>query len=360
MRKYFLTGTYSEPILFGTGEVFTGKGKGIYLCALEEDGSVTVLDCLPLGNPSFLAVCEEKGHIYAVNEMKEFNGTYGGGLTDILFDKKGRMSVLASFEAGGTDPCHVAVSPDGKFLAVANYADGTVSVFVLDETGAVTGERMHFTHYGSGADKSRQAGPHAHCILFDHDGGLWVNDLGIDRIKAYVQKDGKPVSVEEHDVFLTPGSGPRSGELSADGLHMYVTNELSSSVTHLEITKDTWKVMETVSSLPPDHTGENICADLHLSPDGRYLYASNRGHDSIAVFRVLEDHSLAACEWVPCGGKTPRNFAIDPEGKYLLVGNQDSDCIAVYEIRDDGHPEMIRRNEFPTPVCIRFLENNPV
>ena len=360
MRRYFLTGTYSEPILFGTGEVFTGKGKGIYLCALEEDGRVTILDCLPLGNPSFLAVDEKRGHIYAVNEMKEFHGAYGGGLTDILFDEKGRMSVLSSYGTGGTDPCHVAVSPDGTFLAVANYADGTISVFALDETGAVTGERMLFTHQGSGLDSARQAGPHAHCILFDHDGGLWVNDLGIDRIKAYGLKDHQLSALEELDVCLRPGSGPRSGELSADGAHMYVTNELASAVTHLRKEKDTWKVMETVSSLPGDFSGDNICADLHLSPDGRYLYASNRGHDSIAVFRLLEDHSLSISEWVPCGGKTPRNFAIDPDGCRLLVGNQDSDCIAVYDLKDNGHPQMISTSEFPTPVCIRFLKEKPV
>ena len=359
MRKYFLTGTYSEPILFGTGEVFTGKGRGIYLCALEEDGKVTILDCLPLGNPSFLAVDEKRRHIYAVNEMKEFQGSYGGGLTDILFDEKGKMSVLSSFGTGGTDPCHVAVSPDGTWLAVANYADGTVSAFRLDETGTVTGERMLFAHHGSGVNAARQAGPHAHCILFDDNGNLWVNDLGIDRIKAYGLKNYRPCALEEIDVCLKPGSGPRNRELSSDGMQMYVTNELDSSVTHLRKEKDTWKVMETVSSLPSDYTGDNICADLHLLPDGRYLYASNRGHDSIAVLRVLEDYSLSASEWVSCGGKTPRNFAIEPDGSRLLVGNQDSNNIVVYALNENGHPEMLRTNEFPTPVCIRFLKEQP-
>ena len=127
MTEYFLTGTYSEPILFGTGELFKGKGEGLYLCALE-DGDIRILDCLKLGNPSFLAINEEKKHIYAVNEMKEFKGVYGGGLTDIVYDDTGRMTVVDSFPTGGWDPCHVAVSPDGGVVCVANYADGKAGV----------------------------------------------------------------------------------------------------------------------------------------------------------------------------------------------------------------------------------------
>ncbi len=355
MKQYFLTGTYSEPILFGTGEVFAGKGKGIYLCALE-DGRVEILSCLSLLNPSFLAIDEKKRHIYAVNEGKEFQGNYGGGLTDIVFDEQGRMQVLSAFPTGGTDPCHVAVSPDGKFVAVANYADGKVSVFPLDETGAVQDGRILFQHEGHGVNTARQEGPHAHCVLFDGEGGMLINDLGIDTIKAYELRGTQVVPRPERDVTLLPGSGPRSGEWSGDGKHLYVTSELACAVTHLVKTPDGMKEMETVSSLPENESADTICADVHLSPDGRFLYASNRGHDSLTVFALQEDHSPVYLDCIPCGGKTPRNFAIEPQGEYLLAGNQDSDNIVIFRILEDGRLQQTADVSFPTPVCIKFFK----
>ena len=355
MAAYFLVGTYSEPILFGTGEVFEGKGKGVYLCALS-GGKVETLGCLPLGNPSFVAVDEKRGHIYAVNEMKEFQGEYGGGLTDILFERDGRMEVIAQFGTGGTDPCHVAVSPDGRYVCVANFADGHVTAFRLDEEGAVLPERTVFEHRGSGAHPVRQTGPHAHSIIFSGDGRMFVPDLGIDKLKAYVLKEDGIAPDEERTVSLEPGSGPRWGEWSPDGKHLYVVNELASSVTHLRYEDGKLAVSETVGTLPAGDGTDNICADLHLTPDGPYLYASNRGHDTIAAFRVEEDGALTPAGWEPCGGKTPRNFSVDPSGQYLLVGNQDSDNITVFSIGADGQLTRVAQNDFPTPVCIRFLK----
>jgi len=356
MRSYFLTGTYSEPILFGTGELVQGKGEGIYLCALEDDGGAVILKTLKLGNPSFLDIDETRRHIYAVNEMKEFGGAYGGGLTDILFDEEMNMTVAASFETGGTDPCHVAVSPDGRHVAAANFGDGKVTVFELDESGSILPERTVFAHAGHSVDPHRQGGPHAHSILFSPDGlQLFVPDLGLDMLKAYRVTDTGILPDPGGDIPLSSGSGPRAGEWSADGQNLYVIHELDSSITQLHRENGRLTAASRVSAIPEGCTGPNDCADLHLTPDGKYLYASNRGSNTLAIFRVGEDGSLAPAGTVPCGGKTPRNFAIDPSGRWLLIGNQDSDRITVFAIEQDGQLRQVSELSVPTPVCIRFF-----
>lgn len=354
MKQYFLTGTYSEPILFGTGELFNGKGEGIYLCAFE-DGIITKLNCLKLGNPSFLAIDEKRKHIYAVNEMKEFQGVYGGGLTDIVYDESGRMTAVGSFPTHGGDPCHVAISPNQRFVCVANFADGKVTAFRLDDQGNVLPDPQVFSHHGSSIHPVRQRGPHAHSILYSNDNALFVPDLGIDQLKAYRFTENDVLPWEEKTVYLTPGSGPRSGEWAKNGTDFYLINELGSSITHMKYQSKTMQKISTVSTLPQGVQTDNICADLHLTPDGKYLYASNRGHDTIAMFSVHDQGDLRPIGWIPCGGKTPRNFAIDPSGKYVLVGNQDSDCIQVFAILKDGCLSPFSRNDFPTPVCIKFF-----
>ena len=359
MKELFLTGTYSEPILFGTGEVFAGKGEGVYLCAFE-DGRISVLDCLKLSNPSFVTINEEKKHIYAVNELKEFQGEYGGGLTDISYDGNGKMTVIAGFPTGGTDPCNVAVSRDGKNVCIANYADGKVTVFPLDENGNVLARRTVYQHEKrdsiAGIVPERQEGPHAHSIIFDGKDRMFAVDLGIDRMKAYVVREDGIFPDDKHTAVLAAGSGPRTGEWSADGKHFYVINELGCSVTHLTYDGDMLSVKESVPILPGELTEDASAADLHLGRDGRFLYASLRGMNSLAVFKVEDDGTLTFKSRISCGGKTPRNFAIDPSGQYLLCGNQDSDSITIFRIGGDGSLTFLEKKDFPTPVCIRFFK----
>lgn len=353
MADWLLIGTYSEPILFGTGELFCGHGEGLYLCALEGD-CVRVVTRLKLGNPSFFAVNEEKRHIYAVNEMKTYRGAYGGGLTDIVYEPDASMRIVGEYGTDGGDPCHVAISPDGRYVCVANFADGRVSAFPLGGDGTLLPPENVFCHSGSSVHPKRQRGPHAHSILFAGE-WMFVPDLGIDRLKAYSLRGERVEPCPDRDVAVAPGSGPRAGEWSADQCHFYLINELASSVTHMRFDGGAMTVLETVSTLPPDAQCENICADLHRTPDGRFLYASNRGHDSITTFAVRADGSLTYRGNVPCGGRTPRNFAVTPDGAGLLVGNQDSDTIALFDIGPDGSLTARAQCPFPTPVCIRFL-----
>lgn len=355
MKQYFCVGTYTEPILFGTGEVFQGKGKGIYLCSFE-DGRIEVLQCLELSNPSYLCMDEDYQKIYTVNEGKEYEGAYGGGVTQVSF-ADGVLRKECSFNSGGTDPCHIAMAPNRQFLSVANFASGSVSVFPLDQKGSMTGERLTFQHEGGSVHLVRQQGPHAHGTIFwEEQNRMLVPDLGLDRVKLYEVQGACAVPRLEEDILTKPGSGPRFGEFSPDRRHFYLIHELASSVAHYSCEDGTLVWKQEVPTLPDGFPPEaNICSDLHLTPDGNYLYASNRGHDSICCFRVKESGDLELVERVSCGGRTPRNFCVEPQGRYVLVGNQDSDTIVVFVIGEDGKLTEQAREEFPSPVCIRFF-----
>ncbi len=356
MKRFFCVGTYTEPILFGTGEVFHGKGRGISICSLE-DGRIRVLKEIAVRNPSYLCIDEAHRKIYSTNEMKDYLGEYGGGITQLTYDADGELHVDCTFGTHGTDPCHVAIAPNKAFVSVANFADGTVTVFPLDENGNLQPDHTLFRHEGNSTHPVRQRGPHAHSAVFSPiDSFMLVPDLGIDRVVAYGYEGSLAFRVEAWDTPVQAGSGPRFGEFSKDGKEFYLINEISSQVTHFHCENSMLFPRETVSTLPDDFTGPNICSDLHITPDGRYLYASNRGHDSIACYQIGANGDLQFLQRQPCGGKTPRNFAIDPLGEFVLVGNQDSDTIVVFKICDNGLLEERARHAFATPVCIRFFE----
>lgn len=355
MKQYMCVGTYTEPILFGTGEVFQGKGNGIVICEFA-DGKIQIRQELPLRNPSFLCIDEDRKKIYTVNEMKEYRGEPGGGVTQVSYTETGAMTIEATDQTVGTDPCHIIASPDNGFLAVSNFASGSVTVFGLDEGGNLNDKREVFQHSGNSVHPVRQRGPHAHSAIFSPDGRyMLVPDLGLDQVVLYTydSETVKPAG----SLTVPAGSGPRFGEFSHDGRHFYLINEISSQVMHLLYADGVFTVCDTVNTLPADFAGDNICSDLHLSPDGRFLYASNRGHDSIVCYRIAEDGSLTFVQRCSCEGRTPRNFAIDPSGAYLLVGNQDSDTIAVFELAADGCMTCTGKYEFGSPVCIRFFQN---
>ncbi|MGM9521152.1 MAG: lactonase family protein [Oscillospiraceae bacterium] len=355
MKEYFFVGTYTEPILFGTGEVFKGKGEGIYLCRFE-DGQIQVLSKVSTRNPSYLCVDEDRQKIYAVNELKEYNGAFGGGLVQVEY-RDGSLQETARFETCGTDPCHVAAAPNGRFISVANFASGAITVFELDNKGNLTGERTLFQHKGSSADPKRQQGPHAHSTIFlESENLMFIPDLGLDAVKAYRYEGSTVRPAPEFDFRVSAGCGPRTGEFTRDGKYFYLINELSSQVMCFACSRGMMTAQGCVETLPDgvDKTA-NICSDLHITPDGRFLYASNRGHDSLCCYAIEENGGLRRLYHIPCGGRTPRNFAIDPAGQYLLVGNQDSDTISVFEILRDGQLEPRGTAEFPSPVCIRFL-----
>lgn len=355
MIQFFCVGTYSEPILFGTGEILQGKGIGVYICSFV-DGEIKVLDTLAQRNPSFVCLNEAKRKIYVVNELKEYLGVYGGGITEIDYNLKGEMKTVRSFNTNGTDSCHVAISPNFSFISVSNFASGSISIFPLNENGEILPLKAFFQHEGSSVHPIRQKGPHAHSSIFwKNKNIILVPDLGIDSVVCY-EYDENGI-YPRNELHVSPGSGPRFGEFDEDEKEFYLINEIGSSVTHFSVQEGKMTQKETISTLPIGFNGDNICSDLHIIPNGKHLYASNRGHNSIVCYKIGEDGILEFVQRISCGGKTPRNFAIDPTGKYLLVGNQDSDSIAVFCIKEDGCLTFQSKCEFPTPVCIKFFLN---
>lgn len=357
MKQYFFVGTYTEPILFGTGQIFQGKGEGLYLCSFE-DGIICVENLLHLQNPSFFCVDEKRKKIYAVNETKRFQDHPGGGVTEITYDRTGAMRVERSCCTGGGDPCHIAVSPDGTFLAAANFAGGSVSTFPLSEDGEILQDRQLYQHTGRSTHPTRQQSPHPHSVIFAPHGRMMVPDLGTDQIWIYPYTIGGICTENPAVIPLNAGCGPRYGEYTPDRRNFYLINELASSVTHFACADSgTLHRRETVRTLSENFAGNSICSDLHITPDGKYLYASNRWDDSLTAFRIDAEHgTFSLAERISCCGKTPRNFCIEPNGDYLLVGNQESDTIVVFAIGPGGRLREVNQVKFPSPVCIRFFD----
>jgi 6-phosphogluconolactonase len=358
-------GTYTDPILFGTGQVLKGKGEGIYLFELDGDGGGAKLVWKKTGvtNPSFLDLSPSRRFLYAVNELKDYGGEKTGTLSAFVLDAaNGAPRFLNRKPTFGTDPCHVAVDPSGNYAVVTNYMSGSVCVFPILADGSLGDASDFRQHLGSSVNPARQAGPHAHSAVFDRDAALvFVSDLGTDELVAYGW-DGTKGKLERRDGLgykAKPGSGPRHLALHPRAPFAYLVNELDSSISVLsrDGAGPSFREIQKIGTLPSGFAGASSCADLHAAPSGDFLYASNRGHDSIAAFRIASGTGrLEAIGHFPTGGRTPRSFDIDPSGRVLLAANQDSDDIFVFRIdRDRGTLEATgAKLEVPTPVCVRI------
>ncbi len=255
------------------------------------------------------------------------------------------------------------VDRTGRFVLVANYTGGNVSVFAVRRDGRLSSATDVVQHHGSSVNKEHQGGPHAHCLILDHANRYaFAADLGLDKVLIYRfdARAGKLTPGKEPWAQLKPGAGPRHFTFHPNGRYAYVINELDSTLTAFsyDAVNGTLHSMQTVSALPKDFSGNNDCADLHVSPSGKFLYGSNRGHNSVVVFAINESTGkLTYLEHTATQGKTPRNFAVDPTGRFLLVANQESDTVVTLRIdrvtgrlKPTGHVA-----EVPTPVCLKFL-----
>ena len=348
------------------GTYTSGKSEGIYVYNMNvSSGELKYFNTVKrVIDPSFLAVDRKRRFLYAVNELTEFGGKPGGALSAFSIDQKtGDLKLLNQQPSLGGAPCHVTVDATGRFVLVANYTGGNVSVLpVLPDGGLGTPTDM-VQHQGSSANKERQEAPHAHCVVLDRSNRYaFVADLGLDKIMIYHfdAKAGKLSPARQPWTQLSPGAGPRHFIFHHSGRYAYVINELDSTLTAFsyDALNGTLRSMQTVSALPKDFSGNNDCADLHVSPSGKFLYGSNRGHNSIVVFAInASTGKLTYLEHTATQGKTPRNFAVDPTGRFLLVANQESDTVVTLRIdpvtgrlKPTGHVA-----EVPTPVCLKFL-----
>jgi 6-phosphogluconolactonase len=349
------------PVYVGT---YTDAGsRGIYRFEFDPSSGAATAPVLAgeSETPSFLAVHPNGRVLYAVNEVASFRGAPTGAVSAFAINPvDGSLTRLNQQPSGGADPCYLAVDGAGRNVLVANYTAGTVAVLPLAPDGRLQPPSIVRQQEGTGPNRARQEGPHAHEIVLDAaEAFAFAVDLGADRIFVY-RYGGASGTLEPNDpnaAALPPGSGPRHLAWHPSGRIAYVINELGSTVTafRYDAGRGTLDAFQTVTTLPAGFSGPNKAAEVAVSPDGRFLYASNRGDDSLAVFSIdAASGTLTASARVPTGGRAPRHFAIDASGRWLLVANQDSDSITFFRLDTaTGRPSPIGRPlAVSKPVCV--------
>jgi len=342
------------------------KSKGIYMCRLNSTtGALTSFGiAAETADPAFLAIHPNHHFLYAVREAGGFEGTSNGAVNAFAIDPTtGKLTLLNQQNSGGQGPCHLAVDGSGQCVLVANYGSGSVAAFPIRADGSLGAVGAFLQHHGSGPDPKRQTGPHAHEVGFDvANRRAFCADLGLDKIFIY-QLEPKTAALAPNDpptASLAPGAGPRHFAVHPNGRHLYVINELNNTVTvfDYDASHGALKESQSVSTLPEKFTATNTTAEIAIHPSGKFLYGSNRGHDSIVVYAVDEKTGkLTFVEYQSTLGKTPRCFGIDPTGNFLLAANQGSDTLVVFRI--DPKTGRLKPTgqalEVPTPVCVTFL-----
>ena len=346
------------------GTYTSGKSEGIYGYQFDpQSGALTRVNSIKSTNPSFLAIDRSKRYLYAVNEVGEYLGKPSGGVSAYVIERPNlNLRLLNEQATQGADPCHLSVDSKRKVLLVANYTGGNVSVLPIRPDGTLGMVMDVKQHEGSGP-KEQQKGPHAHCIMLDrNERYAFASDLGIDKVMIYRfdRATGKLRPAQQPFAELKSGAGPRHLTFHPNGKYFYVIDELDSTMTVFgyDERNGTLTHIDTVSTLPSDFSGTSYCADVHVSQSGKFLYGSNRGHNSIVVFEIdPRTGKLKLVQHISTAGDWPRNFTIDPSGAFLLVANQRSDNVVTFSIdpgtgqlKPTGHNESI-----PSPVCLRFL-----
>lgn len=353
--------TSSQYYLFvGT---YTGEGsEGIYLYRFNAaDGSVDSIGVTKgVKNPSYLALSPDQSNIYAVNERADSSEA---SVSAFSFDKaKEQLTFLNKQSSLGSAPCYVSVDKKGKAVFVGNYGGGSVAVYPIQKDGSLGKPGSFIQHRGSSVNKSRQNSPHVHCTIISPDNGhLLVSDLGTDKVYGYSFNDQR-LQLQEKASFIyqaEAGAGPRHLTFHPGGAFAYLVNELNGSVVAFDYRADSLRKIQSVSMVPSDYKGTISGADIHLSPDGKFLYVSNRGSmDNIVIYAVDQGKgTLKKIGVQSSGGEHPRNFVIDPTGNYLLVANRNTDNIVIFK-RDKEDGSLSRTGEeikVSQPVCLKFI-----
>lgn len=351
-------------VYFGT---YTDHGsKGIYACHFHPaNGKLTPVELAAESrNPSFLAVDPHSQYLFAANEFGDYQGGKTGAVTSFAIDRRtGKLRTLNTVSSRGADPCHLTVDQNGRHVLVANYSGGNVAVLPVDAKGML-GEASDFVqHTGSSLDAERQHEAHAHeVVLTPGDRFAVVSDLGLDKLMIY-RYDGAKGKLAPNDppfAKVKAGSGPRHFALHPNGHFAYAISEMGNIITAFDWDGDkgTLHELQTVPTLPKDFKGQNTTAEIAVHPSGKFLYGSNRGHDSIAVYAIdPAKGTLTFVEDVLTMGKEPRNFAIDPTGQYLFAANQNSNTVVVFRVNaKNGRLRPTgQKLEVPSPVCVTFV-----
>ena len=346
------------------GSYSTPDKESVHLFQLNlQDGSLKKLNAVDgLTNPSFLKIHPNGKYLYTVNEVSAFDGKKSGGVTAFALDVNGgKLSKINQQPSGDTGPCHLTVDATGKYVLVAHYGGGSTSVLPIKIDGSVGAVVSQIKHKGSSVH-SRQKAPHAHAVhVGPNNKFAFAPDLGIDKVLVFSfdEKTGAIAETKFDGAKLEPGSGPRHFGFHPDGKFAYVINEIKQTVTAFRYNakRGRLRTLQTLSTVPHPVDG-NSTAEVLVHPTGQFLYGSNRGHNSIAIFRINEKNGkLTALGHESTRGSTPRNFGIDPTGQFLLAANQQSDNVAVFRINQDTGKLKFTGNEIKLskPVCVRMI-----
>jgi 6-phosphogluconolactonase len=352
-NMYLFIGTYTN-----TGS----KGIYVYRFNVKTGKAEPVSNTEGVVNPSYLAVSPGGQNVYAVNET---NGEQPGQVSAFGFDKaKGELTFINQQLSGGDDPCYLSVNKANNWLFVANYSGGSVSALAINNDGSLNAAAQVIQHTGTSINKGRQEKAHVHsAVLSPAQDYLFTADLGMDQIAAYKFSPRQTRPLQEttiEPVSVKPGNGPRHLVFHPNGKWAYLSEEMSGTVGVYKYANGKLTLVQSIAAHPADFTGQPGSADIHVSPDGKFVYASNRGKENnLAIFSINPTIGKLTLKGIqPAIGKTPRNFAIDPTGQYLLIANQDSDNIVVFKrnkvtgmLKETG--EQIK---LPKPVCLQFLQ----
>jgi len=345
-----LIGTYTNA----------GNSEGIYYYQFSADGSSKAISKQKAEEPSFLITSTNHQFVYAVNELGKGNGA----VSAYAFNKTtGEFKLLNTVLSGGDHPCHISTDRSNRFVFVSNYSGGNLSAIAINSDGSLSNEKQTIQHLGSSTNKSRQEKAHVHsAVLSPDEKFLVVQDLGTDKISVYavdLNNPIKPLSENPLSVFNSnPGDGPRHISFHPTKPLVYVVQELTGSVTVLAFKKGELKKLQQINMFDKVTDKKSGAADIHLSPDGQFLYASNRvDYNDLAIYKVTSNGTLTWVGSQPTLGLAPRNFAIDPTGNFLLAANQNSNEIVVFKrnkttglLNDTGNRISVGR-----PVCIQFV-----
>jgi 6-phosphogluconolactonase len=334
-----------------------GKGKGVSLLSLDfQTGRFEEVAAFEaIRNPTYLALAQDGHALYAVEELDD---AAQASVVVLPMDGDGSLNLAKRVSARGSAPCHVSLDSSGKRLFVANYGSGSAVAYGLDHQGLPDDDDVTvIQRTGSGLVADRQESPHVHQVLvMPGDRHVLVCDLGSDEIARY-PIDDRGISSEPDVVLKVPGGSlPRHIVCSRDGRRLYVAHEATCNVGAYAIERDGFTLLSETRTVPADYSDPSFCAAIRLHPNGRFLYVSNRGHDTIVGYEILADGGLKTFGWYPTSGKTPRDFAIDPTGRYLVAASQDSHSLVCFEIdRESGTLTTIGEPfEIGSPVCVLF------
>lgn len=359
-----VSNSFAQSFFLFTGTYTDAGSKGIYVYKFNAlTGNITLVSNTDsVVNPSFLILSNDHNNLYAVNETGR---NTPGTISAFAFDRKSRtLKFINKQETGGDDPCYLTITKNKKWIMVANYSGGSVSAFPVENNGSLKRFSQLIQDSGTSVNKDRQEGPHVHSAVFSPDEKfLFTPDLGIDKVMEYRFNSLNKYPLKPANppyISSTPGSGPRHFIFSPDHHYAYLIQELSGTVAAYKFHNGHLKMIQTIITHPDNYRGMPGSADIHIDPDGKFLYASNRGEENtIAIFSVnKKTGQLTSKGFSSTGGKTPRNFIIDPSGNYLIVANQNSDNIVFFKRNKISGALTATGQEIKVskPVCLQIIK----